>query len=550
MFNFQIKKEYYDWVIKDIKESTPERWITVISFMVGALATLYCYLNGYITLYGDAESHLNIAKRVIDSITPGFAQLGGVWLPLPHVLLIPFVQFDFLWKTGLAGSIISGIAFIVSSVYIYKLGNLLTKNKTAAFFGSLVFIFNPNILYMQSTPMTELILIVFFILSSYYFILFLLDDKKILNLVIAAFFGLLATLSRYDGWALVLMETGILFLYYFPYWNQIFRDIGIKLEIVDETEHKSSWGLLEGRLGVFCTLAFFGILIWFTWGYAILGDPLYFSHSQFSANSQQQGWLARGELPAYNNIFLSIVYYLVTSISNIGVLISLVSISGLFVFLQNKNNKNRILIILLLLVPLFFNVATLFMGQSIIFIPSLTPTTFEWTLFNVRYGVMMIPFAALCAGFLWSNSKIAGKFIIATLFLLQFALYGVGYSKVISYEDGARGLSSQVQKAPEAQQWLEQNYDYGVLLLDDYSRRISIIRTKIKMEDVIYIGNKPYWEESLVNPEKYNRWIVLQKGDSIWNNLWTNPVARERLTNHFKEVYNSDDILIFKKISD
>jgi hypothetical protein len=70
------------------------------------------------------------------------------------------------------------------------------------------------------------------------------------------------------------------------------------------------------------------------------------------------------------------------------------------------------------------------------------------------------------------------------------------------------------------------------------------------MEDVIYIGNKPYWEESLVNPEKYNRWIVLQKGDSIWNNLWTNPVARERLTNHFKEVYNSDDILIFKKISD
>ncbi len=70
------------------------------------------------------------------------------------------------------------------------------------------------------------------------------------------------------------------------------------------------------------------------------------------------------------------------------------------------------------------------------------------------------------------------------------------------------------------------------------------------MQDVIYIGNKPYWEESLISPEKYNRWVVMQKGDSIWNNLYSNPAARERLTNNFKEVYNSDDILIYKRNTD
>jgi hypothetical protein len=147
--------------------------IGAISALVALFSTFWSYSHNYIIAYGDAESHLNIAKRVIDSLTPGFAQLGGIWLPLPHLLLVPFVYFNFLWRSGLAGSIVSGVAFIISAVYIYKLAYLLTKNKGASFFAALVFILNPNILYLQSTPMTELSLIVFFILSSYQFIKFL-----------------------------------------------------------------------------------------------------------------------------------------------------------------------------------------------------------------------------------------------------------------------------------------------------------------------------------------------------------------------------------------
>ena len=37
-------------------------------------------------LYGDAVAHLGIARRLLDARYPGLAQLGGVWLPLPHLL--------------------------------------------------------------------------------------------------------------------------------------------------------------------------------------------------------------------------------------------------------------------------------------------------------------------------------------------------------------------------------------------------------------------------------------------------------------------------------
>src|SRR3989344_1967003 len=183
---FVIKKSHFRIFPRIASIYSPEDWVMLLAFLAGLLATVWAFVNRYITAYGDAESHLNIAKRVVDSLTPGFAQLGGIWLPLPHILLMPFVYFDIFWRSGLAGSIVSGIAFVVSALYIYKTTQLLTKNTGASFLASLIFILNPNVLYLQSTPMTELPLIVFFVLSTYYFILSL--AQKISKIRGAAYF--------------------------------------------------------------------------------------------------------------------------------------------------------------------------------------------------------------------------------------------------------------------------------------------------------------------------------------------------------------------------
>ncbi len=538
-----------------VKQFSAEFWLGLIASVMAVIATAYAYANNWIIAYGDAESHLNIAKRVVDSLTPGLAQLGGIWLPLPHLLLAPLVYFDFLWQTGLAGSIISGIAFVISAIFLFKLTRLILRDATVAFIAALVFIFNPNILYLQATPMTELSLLVFFILSIYYFVKFIYQRDDLNSFIRAAFYGFLASLCRYDGWFLVIIEAGIVAIIYSPlqiHWQKFWHlksltDLKNSLTLKG-LGIKNSLKELDGRLVLFCTLAFFGVLLWLGWDGLILGDPLYFTHSEFSAKSQQLGWEAKGQLPAIHNLWLSFAYYFITALSNIGVLVFFVALVGLILFLLNQRQVHRFLIVWLLLTPFIFYLVTLYIGQSIIFIPHLTPPTFEWTLFNVRYGAMMVPVAAIFFAYTFSRAKSLGRGLLIGLLLVQFCLYGVGYSKVISLDDGLNGLST--AKRPDAERWLKQNYDHGLVLLDDFSRLISIIRSGIPMANVIYIGNKPYWEESLVAPEKYATWIVVQKNDAVWKDIYENPALQGRLYKYFTKVYTSPEILIFRRTAD
>lgn len=499
----------------------------IIAVISAVLATLYSYFHHYIIAYGDAESHLNIAKRVVSSLTPGMAQLGGIWPPLPHLMMIPFVYNDFLWRSGLAGSIVSGICYLITGIYLFKFTELLTGSRVASFIAFLVFAFNPNVLYMQSTPMTELPLLVFFMLSSYYFVRFIKDDREFLSLIFAALFAFCASLSRYDGWFLVLVEAAVLIVMY---------GLPRKAKELRKT---------TGKLVLFSSLAFFGIFLWLLWDFLILGDPLYFTNSQFSAKSQQQSWLARGELPAYKHIVTSTVYYFVTAMSNAGVILFSIAIVGLLYYLIREKKKEKWFISLILLVPFIFYVVTQYVGQSVIFIPSITPSTFDWRLFNVRYGLMMVPTVAFFIGYLFSKGRNAARLLILTLFFCQIGLFLIGYSPVITLADGTVGLSA--EKTADAQQWLDKHYDYGLILLDDFARTVSITKAGIPMQKVIYVGNKPYWEESLEKPEKYARWIVIQKDDAVWKGIYENPARQAELYKYFVKAYTSPNILIFKR---
>ena len=73
----------------------------VLMAALGSAAAAWFYFHGYTLYYGDAEAHLNTARRIVDSRTPGYDQLGTPWLPLPHLLMIPFVMNDALWRSGL-----------------------------------------------------------------------------------------------------------------------------------------------------------------------------------------------------------------------------------------------------------------------------------------------------------------------------------------------------------------------------------------------------------------------------------------------------------------
>src|ERR1017187_4791123 len=95
--------------------------IAGIPALVSLFSFFYYFRHSDLLLYGDAVAHINIARRVVDSQTPGLLQLGTVWLPLPHLLMIPFIFAKTMWRSGAGGSIPSMIAYVFGVMGIFRL---------------------------------------------------------------------------------------------------------------------------------------------------------------------------------------------------------------------------------------------------------------------------------------------------------------------------------------------------------------------------------------------------------------------------------------------
>jgi hypothetical protein len=118
------------------------------------------YLRAGLTLsHYDAKAHLVVARRVIDSLTPGWQQLGAVWLPLPHLIQLLPTQIDLFYRTGAFASAVSIAAFAVTVWAASTLVLRITGSAAGAATVAALFILNPNLLYLQSTPMTEPLLL-------------------------------------------------------------------------------------------------------------------------------------------------------------------------------------------------------------------------------------------------------------------------------------------------------------------------------------------------------------------------------------------------------
>jgi len=126
---------------------------------VGAAAAIYYAEAGLTLSHYDARAHLVVARRVIDSLTPGWRQLGAVWLPLPHLLNVLPVQLDWAYRTGAIAVFLSILAMALGLSSLAALLLRTTGSAAAALAGPALVLLNPNILYLTSTPMTEPLLI-------------------------------------------------------------------------------------------------------------------------------------------------------------------------------------------------------------------------------------------------------------------------------------------------------------------------------------------------------------------------------------------------------
>jgi len=114
-------------------------WLAVLvcSVVASLAAIVWSWQNDALLNWGDAVAHMHIARRVFDSHQPRLSQLGSVWLPLPHILMLPFVHVYSWWANGIAGIVPSALAYVRVVARLRDRGHSLERIKQASDDGQL-----------------------------------------------------------------------------------------------------------------------------------------------------------------------------------------------------------------------------------------------------------------------------------------------------------------------------------------------------------------------------------------------------------------------------
>jgi hypothetical protein len=372
--------------------------VAAVASALSLLSFLYYFQRGEILLYGDAVAHINIARRVFDSQTPGLLQLGTVWLPLPHLLMIPFLVSDWMWQTGLGGSIPSMIAYVLGVTGIFRLMRCLLEDdertrsgaRTAAWLAALIYGANPNLIYLQTTAMTEPLYLGLFIWAVTYFAEFRrLSIRESVNS--SALWRPLnrcswclagAELTRYDGWFLAIAIGAAIMFALLRRWNdRIFRGAALK----------------------FLAAIAAAPLLWLAYNGAVYGNPLEFANGPYSAKAIERRTAQPGypSHPGSNNVITAASFFLKSAELNmaegnwgrIWIAIALVgSLAGMR--LRTRG------VVLLLWVPLVFYALSIAYSGVPLFLPAWWP----YTWYNLRYGLQLLPLFAVSAGLIVSTA--------------------------------------------------------------------------------------------------------------------------------------------------
>lgn len=485
MFNFSISTKFLSKVSAYIVSHIS--LLTVSSLAaISVCFFIFYYVDGLGLAYNDARSHLDIGRRVVEGLKPGLAQIGSVWLPLPHLLMVPTVWNDFFWHSGLSGAIQSMIGFVATGVIISKFLDKLKVGAVGRLVGVAVFVANMNILYLQSTAMTELILIATMTLGCYYVLAWHQSDS-ILDLVKAAFWVCMSTMVRYDGWFLLLFCA---FLVIVQGWR------------------KGGYKKAEGAVILFCTLGGFGIALWLLWNLLIFKDPLYFALGPYSAHAQQELLAQAGDLFTEHNLYESVRVYFYALLYNsytFPVLLGL--IGAIALWFDKKLSLGTRFATIALLAPLLFNIVALYFGFSVLFIQGLAGET--W--FNVRYGIMLAPSIAIFVGYFVDRAKHVRWTLIGLLIFIT--TFGIINNDAVTIDDASVGSSQ--KNVSEVAGYLNTHTkdQKGFIMISAASHDAIIFSSGLPMKRFIHEGTGAYWESASITPDRWARWLVMRTHD-------------------------------------
>ena len=178
------------------------RALGVLAAILGTFAAAVYWRAGLSLSHYDAKAHLVVARRIFDSLTPSWEQIGAVWLPLPHIINAIPVQIDWFYRTGAFAIAVSIVSFAITTGCLAAIVRALTGSRTGAFLAAALFALNPNVLYLQSTPMTEPLLFALTSLSVLHLIEWAKSDLPAPRRAVG-WTMMLACLTRYEAWPVI-----------------------------------------------------------------------------------------------------------------------------------------------------------------------------------------------------------------------------------------------------------------------------------------------------------------------------------------------------------
>ncbi|HEU4981881.1 MAG TPA: glycosyltransferase family 39 protein, partial [Acidobacteriaceae bacterium] len=366
-----------------------ETFAVAWSALLISLVTLsYCFSRNLILLSGDAVAHINIARRIIDSMNPSISQLGSVWLPLPHLLMLPFVWKLSWWQSGLAGAFPSLGAYVFGAAGIYRLARLWLKPQPALM-ALLFFALNPGLLYAQTTALNEPLCLVEMVWAVIFLVEYLraLDrndvDRAVRQLTYCGLVLVAAVFTRYDGW--------------------IFAFFAWIIALVPTLRRRDVWQTrIGGAFVLFTVMLAVAPLLWMGYCQRQFGDWLDFMRGPYSAKAIEARTTRPGSphYPGWHNMWVAALYFLKAAElgaiwKRITDLLLVLAVAGSVIAAVRYRTK-RLLPALLLWIPLPFYAYSVAYGSVPIFIPLWWPHSF----YNTRYGMEMLPVFALALGFL------------------------------------------------------------------------------------------------------------------------------------------------------
>lgn len=493
-------------------------------------AFLFYYRHGEILLYGDAIAHINIARRVFDSRTPGLLQLGTVWLPLPHLLMIPFLISNAMWQTGAGGSIPSLAAHVFGVLGIFRLTrSALSRTahadgavRAAGWTAALVYGANPNLIYLQTTAMGESVYLAFFVWAVVFYTEWVRGDRKAVTksaLCLAA-----GCLTRYDAWLLAAAMAVVAIALFFQRSSRSARD----------------WWPARSELIKFLAIVSAAPALWIAYNGVVYRNPLEFANGPYSAKAielRTQSPQNTGH-PGTGNPVLAGKYFLKAAEINIAendwlarawVLLACVALVG-GVLASRRSNGERMWPLVFLLVPLVFYTLAVAYGGVPIFVPSRWP----FSHYNVRYGLQLLPAFAVALALIvyfalqttrW-NLRIRLACVLAVFVLIGGSYRSIWRATPVSLAEARLNMRTRNQLQFEVARWLEKLPPESTILMYVGDQVGALERAAVPIKRTINEGNhriwkrpadpQGLWELALADPGKYADYVLAFDGDPVW----------------------------------